>query len=69
MPALLQTFIRYALMVAAGWMVSRGWFEASITEAIVAAGLAGWAIIWFLFGKYFPDQRKAVEDAFNGEGV
>ena len=41
----------------------------SITEAIVAAGLAGVAIGWFLFGKYFPDQRKAIEDAFNGENV
>lgn len=58
MPALILTLVRYAMFTVAGILVSRGVIEQSVVEPLVGLGTAAAALIWYLYGKYFPERRE-----------
>jgi hypothetical protein len=46
--ALLQTFLRYVLLFIFGFLSTKGWYDSSLVEPLVGAGLGLFAIIWFM---------------------
>lgn len=52
---LLQTFVRYLLLALAGHLATRGYIDEGMADYLVSAGVAGTAIIWFMWTK----KRKA----------
>lgn len=67
MPALLLTLVRYAMFTLAGILVSRGLIEQSVVEPLVGLGTAVAALIWYLYGKYFPERRKKLAEDMSRE--
>ena len=47
--ALLQTFIRYLLLALFGYFAATGLYDKSLIEPLVGAGLALFAIVWYMF--------------------
>jgi hypothetical protein len=60
--ALFQTFVRYALLAAFGFLASRGYYDKSLIEPLVGAGLALFAIIWYVIAKYLPEKKSHVDN-------
>jgi hypothetical protein len=60
--ALLQTFIRYALLALFGFLSTKGYYDKSLIEPLVGAGLALFAIIWFMVVKYLPEKKSHVDN-------
>jgi hypothetical protein len=58
--ALLQTFIRYLLLALFGYLATTGWYDKSLIEPLVGAGLALFAIVWFMITRknLSPDKGK-----------
>lgn len=54
---LLATFIRYVLIAISGHLAAKGYFDASLSEAIAGAGVAAFAIVWFLVTREKPPQN------------
>lgn len=49
--ALLQTFLRYAFLFIFGHLATIGWYDSSLVEPLVGAGIGLFAIVWFLITK------------------
>jgi hypothetical protein len=49
--ALLQTFLRYSFLFIFGHLATRGYYDASLVEPLVGAGIGLFAIVWFLITK------------------
>lgn len=60
--ALFQTFVRYVLLAAFGFLSTKGYYDESLIEPLVGAGLALFAIIWFMVAKYLPEKKSHVDD-------
>jgi len=58
---LLATFVRYALLALAGHLATRGYFDATLVDAIVSAGVALAAILWYLATGRRPEPPSAAD--------
>ena len=61
--ALIATIVRYGAMVFAGWLVNKGYADKSMIEPIVGLALGIAALLWYLWGKYFPKKRAEKAEA------
>lgn len=53
---LLATAIRYAMMMLAGHLVTRGYLDASMVEPLIGFVVALSAIVWFWLAKWRPSR-------------
>lgn len=53
---LLATAIRYAMMIYAGHLVTKGYIDASMVEPLIGFVVALSAIAWFWLGKWRPQR-------------
>lgn len=60
--ALIQTFLRYVLLAAFGFLSTKGYYDSSLIEPLVGAGLALFAIIWYIIAKYLPEKKTNVDN-------
>lgn len=51
---LLATFIRYSLIALASFLASKGFFDSSVIEPLAGAGVALFAVTWFLITREKP---------------
>lgn len=60
---LLATLVRYGLMILAGHLATKGYFDAGLVDYIASFGVAALAFGWFLWTK----KKPVPDDDFTGE--
>ena len=58
---LLATFVRYSLLALAGHLATRGYFDETLVDAIVSAGVALSAIVWYLVTSQRPEPSSGAD--------